>query len=88
LIDLIQTIVIILILGTAIALGRLLAPYVTRVFARAPSRFDNVLNPLENWVYKLGGVNPTHSMDWKEYFLSLLFVNVIQMGLAFLIFVF
>jgi K+-transporting ATPase ATPase A chain len=88
LIDLVQTAAIVLILGVAIALGRLLAPYVTRVFARTPSRFDRVLNPLESWIYRLGGVDQTHSMDWKEYFLSLLLVNVIQMALAFLIFIY
>ena len=87
-IDLIQASVIILILALVLALGRLLAPYVTRVFARGPSRLDRVLNPLESWLYKLGGVNPNHSMDWKEYFLSLIMLNILQMILAFGILIF
>jgi K+-transporting ATPase ATPase A chain len=88
LIDLIQTTVIILILALVLALGRLLAPYVTGVFARAPSRFDRILSPFEKWVFKIGGVDPTHSMGWLEYALSLILLNVLQMALAFLIFVF
>ncbi len=85
-IDLVQASVIFLIFALVIALGRLLGPYVARVFARAPSRADRFLNPLENVVYRLGGVNPAHSMDWKEYSISLMLLNLFQMALAFLIF--
>ena len=87
-IDFIQASVVILILGLVLVVARLLAPYISRAFAREPSRFDRILNPLENWVYRLGGVDPNHFMDWKEYFLSLLLLNVLQMAIAFLIFVF
>jgi len=88
LIDLIQLSVIALIFALVIALGRLLAPYVTRVFACAPSRLDTALLPIENVIYRLGGVNKNHRMDWKQYFLSLMMLNVFQMALAFLVFVF
>jgi K+-transporting ATPase ATPase A chain len=88
LIDFIQASVIILILAFVLALGRLLAPYITGVFTDAPSRLDRVLNPLENGIYKLVGVDPNHSMDWKEYFLSLVLLNAFQMVIAFLILVF
>jgi K+-transporting ATPase ATPase A chain len=88
LIDPIQGSVVVLILGLVILLGRLLAPYVTRVFARAPSRIDRVLDPFENWIYRLGGVDRVRSMGWKEYFFSLMTLNVLQMALAFVVFVF
>lgn len=87
-IDFIQASVIILVLAFVLALGRLLAPYITGVFTHAPSRLDRVLNPLENGIYKLVGVDPNHSMDWKEYFLSLVLLNTFQMVTAFLILVF
>ena len=87
-IDLIQTSVIILILALVLALGRLFAPYVTRVFARSPSRLDRVLNPIESSIFKFGGVNPTRSMSWKEYATSLMLLNVLQMAFAFVIFIF
>jgi len=88
LIDLIQGSTIFLILGAAIVAGRLLAPYVARVFERSPSRLDRILNPVENAIYKLGGVNPNRAMNWKEYALSVMVLNVIQMALAFFIFMF
>ena len=87
-IDFIQFSVIALIFALVIVLGRLLAPYVTRVFACAPSRLDRVLTPIENTIYRLGGVNTNHRMDWKQYSLSLMSLNIFQMALAFLIFVF
>src|SRR5208337_1439757 len=71
-----------------ITLSRLLAPYVTRVFACTPSRLDRVLNPIENLTYKLAGVNPAHKMDWKEYILALMLLNAFQMAIAFVIFMF
>jgi K+-transporting ATPase ATPase A chain len=88
LIDLIQTSTIVLILGAAIAAGRLLAPYVSKVFERSPSRLDRILDPVENTIYRLGGINPSRSMNWKQYFLSIMFLNIVQMALAFFIFMF
>jgi len=88
LIDLIQASTVVVILGAAIALGRLLAPYVTRVFEGSPSRLDRILNPVENTIYRLGGVNPNRRMNWKQYALSLMVLNIVQMALAFFIFMF
>ena len=87
-IDFIQASVVIAILGFVVVLGRILASYVNKVFARAPSRFDKLFNPVEKWVYKISGIQPTGSMGWKEYFLSLALLNVCQMAFAFLVFFF
>jgi len=88
LIDIIQASTVVLILGAAIALGRLLAPYVSKVFERSPSRLDRILDPVENTIYRLGGINPKRVMNWKQYAFSLLFLNIVQMALAFFIFMF
>jgi len=85
LIDLIQASTAALILGAVILLGRLLAPYVTHVFTCEPTHLDRILNPVENAIYKIVGVDARRGMDWKEYFLSALFLNVAQMALAFVI---
>jgi potassium-transporting ATPase potassium-binding subunit len=86
LLDLTQFLTVILILITALVLGRLLAPYIVRVFTLAPSRLDRILNPLEKGIYRVLGVNPESTMGWREYFLSALIVNIFQMALAFIIF--
>jgi K+-transporting ATPase ATPase A chain len=88
LITIIQASVLFLILALVLALARLLAPYITQVFARTRSPLDRVMNPIENRIYRLAGVNPSHSMDWKQYFLSLMLLNVFQMIIAFLALIF
>jgi len=79
---------LLLILSSAIILGRLLAPYITSIFTGSPSLIDRVLSPIENRIYRLITVDPAHGMGWREYFLSALIVNIFQMSLAFIIFVF
>jgi K+-transporting ATPase ATPase A chain len=88
LIDAIQALCVILVLGVTIIIARLLAPYITRVFTRRRTRLDKILNPIENWIFRIGGVDPNHSMGWKEYFVAALLLNVVQMTLAFLILTF
>ena len=68
-IDAIQAISVILILGITILIAKLIAPYISRVYNRAPSRLDKVLNPVENFIYKICSIDPEHSMGWKQYFL-------------------
>ena len=84
-IDAIQLLYVIGILGSAILAGWRLAPYLVRVFTRAPGRLDRVLDPIEKGIYRLVGVDPGHKMGWKEYFLAALFVNVVQMAIGFVI---
>ena len=79
---------LVLILLSAIVAGRLLAPHIVKIFTHAPSRLDRFLDPVEKTVYRLLGVDPSHGMGWREYFLSALIVNIFQMALAFIIFVF
>jgi len=79
---------LLLILATAVIIGRLLAPYITSIFTSAPNRIDRIVAPIENRIYRLLGVDPNRGMGWREYFLSALIVNIFQMSLAFIIFVF
>ncbi|MGD0977889.1 MAG: potassium-transporting ATPase subunit KdpA [Candidatus Bathyarchaeia archaeon] len=87
-IDAIQAISVVLILGTTILIAKLIAPYLVRVYKRAPTRLDKVLNPIENFIYKICSIDPEHQMGWKQYFLAGLLLNVAQMVIAFLILVF
>lgn len=86
-IDAIQVLSVVLILGITIVAAKLLAPYLTRVFKRVPSRFDRVLSPVENFIYKIIGVDTQRVMGWKQYFLSGLFVNIAMMVIGFLVLV-
>ena len=87
-IDIIQALSVILILGVTILLAKLLAPYITGVFNRRPSRLDKILNPIENFIYKITGVNSEQTMGWKQFFLAGLLLNIVMMVIGFLILVF
>ena len=84
-IDLPQLISVILILGGTMAVAWLIAPYVTGIYSKAPSRLDRLLNPIENAIYRLTGVDPSRGMGWKGYFFAALLVNILQMAIAFTI---
>jgi len=79
---------IVLILGTTLGLAWFISPYLARVYKRVPGRLDRFLDPLEKGIYRLVGVDTDHAMGWKEYFLAGLFINIVQMALAFLILTF
>ena len=86
-IDALQAVSVILILGITILVAKLIAPYITRVYSRVPSRLDKVLNPIENFIYKICSIDPEHPMGWKQYFLAGLLLNIAQMIIAFIILV-
>jgi K+-transporting ATPase ATPase A chain len=88
LIDTFQALTVILLLVITILLAWRFSPYLTKVFSRTPSRIDLILNPVENWIYKICGVDPNGGMGWKRYFYSALLLNVFQMAVAFVILVF
>jgi K+-transporting ATPase ATPase A chain len=87
-IDAVQALSVILILGITIVIAKLIAPYIVRVYNRTPSRLDKIVTPVENFIYKICSIDPARSMGWKQYFLTGLFLNVAQMAIAFLILVF
>jgi K+-transporting ATPase ATPase A chain len=88
LIDAGQLLAAVLIIVAAVLLGRTLAPYIVNVFTFGQSRLDKIFNPVEGWIYRIGGVDTDRRMGWREYFLSAIVVNLAQMGVAFLILVF
>ncbi len=77
-----QVLDLIIILAVLVACAWLLAPYISNVFKRTPSKIDRVFNPIENLIYRVTGVDPNHTMGWKEYFLSALILNIVQMAIA------
>ena len=87
-INAVQALSVILILGVTIVLAKLIAPYITGVFNRKSNRLDKIFNPIENFIYKITGANPDQAMGWKQYFVSGLLLNVVMMVIGFFILVF
>lgn len=78
----IQVLDLIIILAAVLVCAWRLAPYISNIFKRTPSRLDRFFNPIENLIYRVTGVDPNRTMGWKEYFLSALFLNIVQMAIA------
>lgn len=86
-IDALQLLSVIAILGASLLAAAYFAPFVKKVYTRSPSRLDRFLNPIENAVYRVTGTDPDHGMGWKEYLFAGLLVNLVQMAIAFFILV-
>ena len=87
-IDAVQALTVLLIIGVTGLIAWLISPYITGVFKRKPSRLDKILNPIENFIYRITGVNTEQGMSWKQYFLAGLLLNVLMMVISFLILIF
>ena len=86
--DAVDVLSVVLVLGTALGIAWLISPYLARVYKRVPGRFDRFLDPIENGIYRLVGIDTDHAMGWKEYFFAGLLINIVQMALAFVILTF
>lgn len=77
--DILQILIyLILLILLAIPVGH----YIARVFNREKTFLDPVLNPIEEFFYKIARINPTKEMTWKEYAFSLTIFNIC--GIVFL----
>lgn len=74
----------IVLLGCAWPLGQ----YMAKVYQQEPTRLDAVCKPLANFVYRVGGVDSTREMNWKEYAAAFTAFNVFGLAVLFLLQVF
>lgn len=64
-----------LIILTFIAL--LLGEYMAKVFKGEKTLLSFILQPIEQFLYKIFGINATAEMDWKAYSFSLIIFNIL-----------
>ena len=64
----------------AIPLGKFLA----KVFKGEPNAFD-FMKPLERLIYRLGGIDPTADLTWKQNLVALLTINAVWFTLGFVL---
>lgn len=67
----------------AIPLGKFLA----KVFKGEPNAFD-FMKPLERLIYRLGGIDETADLTWKQNLAALLTLNAVLLMLAFVLLLF
>jgi len=61
-----------------------LGAYMKRVYNGDKSLLD-FLKPVENWILKICGIDPEKSMDWKQYVIALLIIQIIWVVPAFVV---
>lgn len=68
---------IILMYATVLVLAIPLGNYIGKVFTNQKTWLDVVFNPIDRIFYKLGGIDPTSEMNWKQHLAALLTLNLV-----------
>src|SRR6478672_5934730 len=71
--------------GLTIALAIPLGRYIGRVYEGKKTWLDAVFNPLDRIFFKLGGMNPSIQMNWKQHMVAMLTINLVWFILSMLI---
>jgi potassium-transporting ATPase potassium-binding subunit len=64
-----------------------LGRYMSKVYKGDKSLFD-FLKPFENFIFKICSINPLEQMNWKQYLVAMLVINVIWFVFAFFMLMF
>ena len=68
---------VILYLVVLIGLAKPLGAYMARVYEGERTFLHPLLSPVENLIYRLGGIKSEADMDWKEYAWALMLLNLL-----------
>ncbi|HLP64634.1 potassium-transporting ATPase subunit KdpA [Flavobacterium sp.] len=70
-----------LVMLLAIPLGR----YIGKIFNYETTWLDKIFNPIDALFYKIGGINPTIEMNWKQHLVALLSINAVWFFISMLV---
>lgn len=62
-----------------------LGEYMAQVYDGKRNVLSFVMHPIENFLYKIFGIDPTEEMDWKNYVTSLVWFNLIGLLALYLV---
>ncbi|MBK9937540.1 MAG: potassium-transporting ATPase subunit KdpA [Chitinophagaceae bacterium] len=77
----------ILIFLATLLLAYPLGKYITKVFA-GEKNITNFLNPVERIFFRICGINPNESMNWKQFLKAMLTINMLWLVYAFFALIF
>ena len=78
--------VIVIFIGTII-LAHPLGKYITKVFKGEKNLMD-FMNPLERFIFRISGINPNESMNWKQFLKAMLTINLLWLVYAMFMLIF
>ncbi len=73
-------VILIVLFAIAVPLGK----YISKIF-KGEKTFTDFLSPIENFIFRIAGIDPAKEMDWKENMKAMLTINFIWFLLAVLI---
>ncbi|MEX8548824.1 MAG: potassium-transporting ATPase subunit KdpA [Mucilaginibacter sp.] len=85
--DLHSVIPIIILIAAVLLLALAFGKYMAAVYQEKQT-WLNFLKPVESWICRFCGINPKQQMDWKQYTLALIAINLIWWLMSFLLLVF
>jgi len=78
--------IIVIFLGTVI-LAYPLGKYIARVFV-GEKNFTDFMDPLERFIFRISGIDPKQSMNWKQFLKAMLTINLLWLVYAMLMLIF
>jgi K+-transporting ATPase ATPase A chain len=67
----------VLYVAVLLALAKPLGAYMANIYEGRPAVLNRIGAPLENLIYRLGGIDPTQEMRWTQYALAMLLFNLL-----------
>src|SRR5262245_53605588 len=78
---------VILIFLATLVLAYPFGKYMTKVF-KGEKTFTDFMNPLERLIFRISGINPNESMNWKQFLKAMLTINMLWLVYAFFMLIF
>jgi potassium-transporting ATPase potassium-binding subunit len=64
-----------------------LGKYITKVFT-GEKTFMDFMNPIERFIFRISGIDPNESMNWKQFLKAMLTINLLWLVYAMLMLIF
>lgn len=76
---------IIVIYGLVMLLAIPLGRYIGKIYNYEYTWLDKIFNPIDKIFFKIGGINPTRQMTWRQHLVALLSINVVWFVISMLV---
>lgn len=76
---------IIVMFAITLVIGIFLGKYIADVYGYKKTFLDTIFQPIENFIYKIAGINPNKQMTWKQNMFAMLTINLVWFIIGFFI---
>lgn len=76
---------ILLFLGIILVLTKPMGIYLTHVYSGERTFLGSILGPIERFLYKITGVDPTEAMNWKRYAATMIIFSLISVAVLYVL---